>query len=48
MIKALHKLHANKIVHRDIRHHNIFYSNNKNVFILGGFKYSKVLNGKPN
>lgn len=46
MIDAVHTLHKNRIVHRDIRPHNIFYSGSKGVFMLSGFGNSKVLSGK--
>lgn len=47
MIDAVHILHKNRIVHRDIRPHNIFYSGSKGIFMLSGFGNAKVLNGKP-
>lgn len=48
MIQALHVLHQNRIAHRDIRPHNIFYSGNRGIFMLSGFGNSKILSDKPN
>lgn len=48
MIQAVAALHSNKIVHRDIRPHNILYSGYKNSYVLTGFRLSKVLTRKQN
>lgn len=37
LIKGVSELHKNKICHRDIRPHNIFYSQDKKGFVIGGF-----------
>ena len=47
-IQALDAIHSNRIVHRDIRPHNIFYSGSRGVFMLSGFGQAKVFTGKPN
>ena len=48
MIQAMAALHTNKIVHRDIRPHNILYSGYKGSYVLTGFRLSKVLTRKQN
>lgn len=37
LIKGVSDLHRNRICHRDIRPHNIYYSVDKKGFVLGGF-----------
>lgn len=39
-------MHKNNIVHRDIRPQNIFYSETKKSFVLGGLHNAVVVNTK--
>lgn len=47
-MQAVMALHSQKIVHRNLRPHNILYSGYKGAFVVTGFKHSKVLTRRQN
>jgi serine/threonine protein kinase len=47
-IQAVAALHNNKIVHRNIRPHNILYSGYKSAYVLTNYKLAKILTRKQN
>lgn len=46
IILPMHHMHSRKILHRDLKAHNIFLSRSKNLVKIGDFGISKILNSK--
>lgn len=43
ILLAIHHIHSQNILHRDLKTHNIFLSKNKKVLKIGDFGISKVM-----
>lgn len=44
LIKGVADMHRQKLYHRDIRPHNVYYSPEKKGYVLGGFGNAVSLN----